>query len=463
MDGKGQSAAAALHERVFEEQTRALYAKGGVALVVNLVNSLILVFALWNAVSQRRALAWLVVMYVTVGLRFLLLNRHALAQEPPYRALFWARLWVGTTAATGAIWGAGAALLYPADWPGGQQLILFVIGGMVGGASSSMSSFLPAFVAFAVPALVPPVLRLLAEQDRIHGAMALLLCVFGAGMTAVARSGARTLVASIRLRVENEELATHLASAHDRLLRLNKELEERVAARTAELEQAMRARDAFVSVVSHELRSPLSALVTSQEVLRRLLGMRPLDRARLLGTADIFSRQLERTSRVVDDLLDVTRLSAERMVYAKSLVEVREIVDHTMEEVAAQQALKKTQFAVSVEEGLRGNWDRLRIQQVLVNLVSNALKYGAEPYSLSARRTGRRAQIVVRDGGPGIPPEHLERIFDAFHRGDSSEAPGLGLGLYIADRIARAHGGSICAHCTPGQGASFVVDLPLAD
>ena len=333
---------------------------------------------------------------------------------------------------------------------------------MVGGASSSLSSYLPAFVAFTIPALAPPVIRLLAEHDRPHGAMALLLCIFGVGMTAVARTGTRTLVESIRLRVRNEELATDLSSTHERLLRLNKELEERVAARTEELEKAMRARDDFVSIVSHELRSPLSAIVSSEEVLRTLLGQPAVDRQRLLRAVDIISRQLGRTARIVDDLFDVTRLSTERMAYAKSLVDLGDIVGGTLEEVAPQLALKGTTFAVRVEPGLRGNWDRFRMQQVLVNLVSNALKHGAEPYSLSARRIGGKARIVVHDSGPGIPAEHLRHIFGAFRRGAESGAPGLGLGLYIAERIASAHGGSIHAESPPGQGASIIVELPLA-
>jgi len=278
--------AVALQHQVFEEQTRALYAKGGVALVTNLVNSLILVVALWNAVSHRLALAWLLAMYLTVGFRFLLLHHHNSAQERPYRALRWARSWTLTTALTGALWGTGGALLYPQGWPGGQDLVLFVIGGMVGGASLSLSSFLPAFVAFTIPALAPPIVRLLAEQDRSHGAMALLLCIFGAGMTAVARAGTRTLVESIRLRVRNEELATDLSVTYERLLRLNKELEERVAARTEELENAMRVRDDFVSIVSHELRSPLSAIMSSEEVLRRLLEQPEVDRERLLRAGE---------------------------------------------------------------------------------------------------------------------------------------------------------------------------------
>ena len=447
MDDEADGRAAALQRRVCEEQTRALYAKGGTALVVNLVNSLILVVALWNAVSHRLALAWLLVMYVTVAFRFLLLHRHDSAQERPYAALRWVKWWTGTSALTGAIWGTGGALLYPQDWPGGQDLVLFVIGGMVGGASSSLSSYLPAFVAFTIPAVAPPVVRLLAEQDRSHGAMALLLCFFGLGMTAVARTGTRTLVESIRLRVRNEELAS--------------DLEERVAARTDELEQALRARDDFVSIVSHELRSPLSAIGSSEEVLRKLLEQPQVDPERLLRTVDIISRQLGRTARIVDDLFDLTRLSTERMAYAKSLVDLGDIVDETLEETAPQLALKGTTFAVRIEPGLRGNWDRFRVQQVLVNLVSNALKYGAEPYSLSARRLGARVQIVVRDSGPGIPAEHLRHIFDAFHRGAASGAPGLGLGLYIAERIASAHGGSICAESTPGQGTSIVLELPL--
>jgi signal transduction histidine kinase len=453
--------AAALQSRVFEEQTQQLYAKGGTALAANLVNSLILVLALWNTVAHGVALPWLLAMWVTVALRFVLLHRHNSAQERPYRALRWARSWIVSTAITGAIWGAGGALLYPKGWPGGQDLVLFVIGGMVAGASSSLSSLLPAFVAFTFPALAPPVIRLLAEQDRLHGGMALLLCIFGIAMTTIARMGTRTLVESIRMRVRNEELATDLSATSERLLHLNKELEERVTARTEDLEKAMRARDDFVSIVSHELRSPLSAILSSEEVLRRLLEQPEIDRERLLRALDVISRQLGRTSRLVEDLFDVTRLSTERMTYARSPVDLDDIVAETLEEVAPQLALKGTTFAVGVEAGLRGNWDRWRMQQVLVNLVSNALKYGCEPYSLSARRIRERAQIIVRDSGPGIPAEDLPHVFDAFHRGASTGATGLGLGLYIAERIATAHGGSIHAESAPGQGTSIVVELPL--
>jgi signal transduction histidine kinase len=454
--------AAALRGRVFEEQTKALYAKGPIALAVNLVNSLVVVIALWDAVPRQAALAWLVTMYVTVALRLEMIRRHDSEQARPYRARHWARLWTGTTAVTGALWGTGGVLLYPGSWPGGQDLLLFVIGGMVGGASASMSSYLPAFAAFTIPTLVPPVLRLLAEEDRPHRAMAFLLCVFGLGMTAVARSGSRSLAAAIRLRVKNEQLAADLSSAHERLLRLNRELEERVAARTAELEAALRARADFVSVVSHELRSPLGAMVSSLEVLRMLLSSPAPDRPRLQRAVDVLSRQLGRTSRVVDDLLDVSRLSAERMVYAKSPVDLREIVGDSLEGVATQLATMEARVEVRVDDGLRGNWDRLRIQQVLVNLVSNALKYGSEPYSLTAERVGGKVRIVVHDEGPGIPADHLQSIFEAFQRGPSSGAQGLGLGLYISERIARAHGGSICAYSKPGQGTSFVVDLPVA-
>jgi signal transduction histidine kinase len=462
LDGGEKPRAAALQSRVFEEQTRALYAKGAAALAVNLVNSLILVLALWNAVPHRLTLGWLIAMYVTVAFRFLLLHRHNRAQQRPYAALRWATWWTGTTALTGAIWGAGGALLYPAGWRGGQDLVLFVIGGMVGGASTSLSSFLPAFVAFTAPALIPPVVRLVAEQDRSHAAMAALLCIFGLAMTAVARTGTRTLVESIRLRVTNEELATDLASAHAGLLRLNKELEERVAARTEELEKAVRTRDEFVSVVSHELRSPLSAILSSQEVLRRLVEQPAIDQPRLLRAVEITSRQLLRASRIVDDLLDVTRLSTEQMAYDRSLVDLSDIVRDTLEEAAPQLALEGASFEVRVEQGLRGNWDRFRVQQVLENVVSNALKHGSEPYSLTARRIGEKAQVVVRDGGPGMDAELTQHIFDAFHRGRSSGAPGLGLGLYIARQIVTAHGGSIHAESKPGEGTSMIIELPLA-
>jgi signal transduction histidine kinase len=460
--GNTSAGSTKLERLVFVEQTQSLYAKGRIALGVNLVNSVILVAALWPSVSHQIALAWLLAVYLTVGLRFVLVGLHRRAEPRTYAAPLWNRRWTISTALTGALWGAAGVLLYSADSPSGQHLLLFVIGGMIAGASSSMSSYWPTFLAFTLPALAPPIVRLIIERERSHLAMAALLAIFGLGMTALAREGARTLAESIRLRLRNMELSSDLSALHEQLMHLGSELEGRVAARTKDLEQAMRARDSFVSIVSHELRSPLSSMTLGQELLQKRVERETIDLPQLRKSVGQLSRQLDRMRHIVDDLFDVTRLSTDQMTYEMAPVTLAEIVESTVEEMSSQQSFRRAAFDVHLEEGLRGRFDRWRIQQVLVNVIGNALKYGAPPYSLIARRVGERIEIAIHDSGPGIPPEQARRIFEAFQRGPSAGAPGLGVGLYVSERIVSAHGGTIRVDSRPGQGATFTITLPRA-
>jgi signal transduction histidine kinase len=458
----GESASdAGLARSVFEERTRALYAKGRIALCVNLVNAVILVAAVWPRVSHARALGWGAALYLAVGPRFLLIDRHRRVAADAYDATLWNRRWRIWTALTGALWGVAGVLLYaPSSFPV-QLFLVFVIGGMIAGASSSMSSDWPAFLAFALPAITPPVIRLAAEGERVHLAMAALLLIFGVGMTALARDGSRTLAESIRLRLKNTQLANDLSALHAELLHLGNELEGKVAARTEDLERAMHARDSLVSIVSHELRAPLSSMTLGQELLMQRVERGNVDLPQLRKSVELLSRQLDRMRHIVDDLFDVTRFSTEQMTYEMRPIELATIIEDTIEELSFQRSFREAAFDVHLEPALRGQFDRLRIQQVLVNVISNALKYGARPYSLLARRKDGHAEIVVHDSGPGIPVDESRRIFEVFQRGPSKDTPGLGVGLYVSERIVSAHGGTIRVDSPVGEGATFTIELPL--
>jgi signal transduction histidine kinase len=418
-----------LERVVYQERIRVLYAKGLVALIANLVNAAILVVVLWgDSISKARALAWLGAMSSVVAIRLVIWQRHRAADQLKYDALHWQRLWSIGTAVTGAIWGSAAIALFPPDSMLGQQVVLFVLGGMVAGASASMSTYVPAFLAFTVPALAPAVIRLMLEGDRGHLAMALFLFVFGVGMTSVARAGGRALAESVRLRLTLAD------------------------------------RENFMSVVSHELRTPLGAMRLSNDLVGEALRKPTVDVARAQRAADMTARQLERMHRLVDDLLDVNSLSANRMRYDKEPVDLHTIIRDTLDQMAPQLASVRSDIVVTEDAGLRGNWDSHRIEQMLKNLIANALKYGAPPYSLTSRRVGDKAELIVKDSGAGIPQQHLGRVFEIFERLDVGTArAGLGLGLYIAERIVRAHDGSIRAESKPGAGASFIVELPLLE
>ena len=234
--------------------------------------------------------------------------------------------------------------------------------------------------------------------------------------------------------------------------------EERI--QLAQAQEAVRLRDEFLSIASHELKTPLTALQL------QLLGAR--DRA-LVGdprVADRIERALrvgERLGQLIETLLDVARIATGTLTLNREPFDlgdaVREVVDRFRD--AATQA--GCTLSASIGGSIRGRWDRLRVEQVLMNLISNAIKYGpGHPIRVSACREGDDAILVIHDGGPGIPEADLMRIFERFERAASARNfGGLGLGLYVARQIAEAHGGSITAANAKEGGAVFTVRLPL--
>jgi PAS domain S-box-containing protein len=235
----------------------------------------------------------------------------------------------------------------------------------------------------------------------------------------------------------------------------------------AQAQDAVRVRDEFLSIASHELRTPLTPL---QLQLQRLLGARhkglvdamtPDKLRSILGRC---SRQVERLATLIDDLLDVSRISSGRLrLEIDGPVDLGELV----RDVAARhsdelQRASSTLEVIAPPEPVLGGWDRRRLEQVVENLVSNAVKYGAgTPIQIEITDGTDVVTLAVRDQGIGIPPDKLERVFDRFERAVSSRAyGGLGLGLYITRQIVEAHRGSIRVSSAPQQGTTFTVELP---
>jgi signal transduction histidine kinase len=228
-----------------------------------------------------------------------------------------------------------------------------------------------------------------------------------------------------------------------------------------ELEQAVQARDTFVSVASHELRNPLTPLQLTLEWLQRTLKGKNLDEV-TVGRVDLALRQVQRLITLLEDMLDVTRVATRGLSLRPEPLDL----GVTVREVAArfQEEAERTGCELivrTVDARLRA--DPMRIEQVVTNLLSNALKFGQRnPIDVVVEVAGTVAQFSVRDRGIGIAPDDLERIFARYERAVSADNyGGLGLGLYVTKQIVEAHGGSIRVESTPGQGSRFVVELPL--
>lgn len=244
-------------------------------------------------------------------------------------------------------------------------------------------------------------------------------------------------------------------------------LEAEVARRRAaeqELREALQTREDFVAIAGHELRTPLTPLSINIEAIGRFAeSSAPSElRDRVISYAERSQRHVKRLSGLVTDLLDVSRIAAGRFTLEKSEVAYVEIVREVAQRHQAQAERAGCELVLSTPVVLNGNCDRLRLEQVLTNLLENAIKYGAKkPVRVTLETEGESVRITVKDDGIGIPPEHVDRIFDRFERAVSSKNyGGLGLGLFITRTIVEALGGSVTADSAPGQGAKFTVTLP---
>ncbi|HZX97005.1 MAG TPA: PAS domain-containing sensor histidine kinase [Myxococcales bacterium] len=230
-------------------------------------------------------------------------------------------------------------------------------------------------------------------------------------------------------------------------------------ARTEQAQQALRQRDEFISVAAHELRTPLTALHLKLQGLER--KMRGSDRKEAAQvTAAV--RQTDRLARLIDRLLDVSRISQGRLEMTREEFDLAAMVRQVAEDFREPAEQAQAPLELEVPEALEGCWDRLRLEQVLVNVLSNAVKYGGgQPIQVKLSGDEERVRFEVADRGIGISPEDIGRIFGRFERATSlRHYGGMGLGLYISRHIVEGHGGTISVSSEQGKGSTFVVELP---
>jgi signal transduction histidine kinase len=240
-----------------------------------------------------------------------------------------------------------------------------------------------------------------------------------------------------------------------------------LAAALAERRAAIRARDEFISIASHELKTPLTALkLRLQSALRfgeHLTAAGDPEAEKMARAVAASSATADRLGALVDDLLDVSRLTAGRLSLRIEPVDMGELLRDVVGRLRDQAAEVGSTIELTVAAPVAGAWDRGRLEQLVTNLLSNAIKYGqGRPIAVSAEVVPARVRVRVSDAGIGIPRADQSRIFQAFERLPTAErVGGLGLGLYIGRQIATAHGGTLSVESTAGAGATFTLELPL--
>jgi phosphoserine phosphatase RsbU/P len=276
------------------------------------------------------------------------------------------------------------------------------------------------------------------------------------------------------------QMADRLAENREEMKALYADLERKVAERTLELEDANRRlqeldklKSDFLSTVSHELRTPL----TSIKAFAQILLDSPLEESTQERYLDIIDKESDRLTRLISDLLDLAKIERREMSWTMVHADLREVVSKAVSPLIALSKTQQIRLDVHPSQPMPVCIDADRIQQVVTNLVGNAIKFSSESGRIGIRieertrsgprdaRPGPYVAVAVSDSGPGIPQEEKERIFSKFYRGPRKHPvrSGTGLGLAISREIVLYHGGEIWVESEPGAGSTFYFTLPLAE
>jgi signal transduction histidine kinase len=436
-----------LEARVAADQLQLVYGPGPLPSFTPFACASLYAVVAWPAVAHRRLVIWLVAIAILFVVRVTLRQLyHRRPRRSTVETARWRRAIVLFGLVNGTTWGVGAWLVLPASVLGNHMLFVVLSAGLTAGASAYNAGYLPSFFTYSLFLTAPLALRMLTISDEVHRVLGILLVLFWAAMAVLARSTANALRQAAWLRYS--------------VARLNEVLELRVVERTAQLRQALAARDEFIMVASHELKTPLTSLGFHLELLAGELGdkLPPASLQRVLR----LSRLMSRLTALVRTLLDVSSITDGKLKLELRQCDLAEVVRRAVMDLEDDLLGKGCTLSLAIEGPIWGQWDPVRIEQILINLLSNAMKYAAgHPVAVVLRSDGESAQLIVEDEGPGIAAGDLARIFEKYERASSAyNYGGLGLGLFVTRQLIEAIGGEIHAHSTLGSGTRFTVLLP---
>ncbi|HXU80252.1 MAG TPA: HAMP domain-containing sensor histidine kinase, partial [Polyangia bacterium] len=222
--------------------------------------------------------------------------------------------------------------------------------------------------------------------------------------------------------------------------------------------------DTFLSIASHELKTPMSSLTLLLSGLLRTARAGKLDQMSdggIIARLERIDEQADRLTALMNQLLDVSRLAAGRFALAPTDTDLTQVAREVLARFKEEASQVGATLELAAPAPVLGWWDGSRLDQVVTNLVTNALKYaGGCRITVEVGSDATTARLSVTDRGPGIPEADQTRIFEQYERAASTNLGGLGLGLWLVRQLVRAHGGEVAVHSRPGQGATFIVTLP---
>jgi signal transduction histidine kinase/CheY-like chemotaxis protein len=468
-----QHTPAAADAAVQAEQIRTLYSQSLAIIAVNPLNAAIVAAVLWPWTDHPRLLlGWVAAMVVVFFFRASLRRAYLRAQPSIHEHDVWGRRLVWSALAAGLVWGLGGAVFYDTSAFVPQLLLVFVIGGMVAGASGTLALHVPAFIAFAASAITPPAARMAAEGDVPHIAMSLLAIVYGVAMWLITAHNCRAVTEAFRLRFENHELLAQLSAAQVSLEATNQNLEERVAERGAALErqtEALRDAQRMESVgllaggVAHDFNNLLTVILGSVELL---LGEKrsPQDKS----TLQEIQGAANRGATLVSQLLAFSR----RQVMMRQVLDVNTVVAE-VRPLLTRLIGEHIELVITPARGpLRVEADPTQLQQTIINLATNARDAMPDGGTLTIttgiidgvpQGTSFPADcyvmLSVTDTGIGMDATTRRLAFDPFFT-TKDVGKGTGLGLASVYGIVEQSGGHVHVDSEPGRGSCFRVFLP---
>jgi signal transduction histidine kinase/ActR/RegA family two-component response regulator len=446
-------------------ETHLLYENLPTGVAVTVVIASLLTYAHWDLRPRVIVLTWLMFMLLVAGARLVNAQRYRGSASRDIESRRWNLLFVLGSALAGIGWGAGAIVLYPSGHPTSEILIVFAVGGVMLGGASTLAARPEAFLAFLLPAGVLTSARLASGGDENHLIMGFLGALFTAATVATTWRFHQQIAASFRLRSDNHDLIESLQAAKNDAEAVNRQLELRVRDRTAKLIEADQRKDEFLATLAHELRNPLAPMRFALEILKADAPGTTATRAQ-----HVIERQVNQLVRLVDDLLDVSRITANKIQLRREALDLAQLLSTAVESIAPLATVAGHTLDLRLPPArILVNGDSARLVQVFANILNNAVKFtprGGHVW-ISADEQSQEAVVRIRDTGTGIAPESLPRVFDMFHQGEpvlERSTGGLGIGLTLARRLVEMHEGKIEVRSPgAGHGTEVEIRLPTAD
>lgn len=434
-------------ERLLHEQVLLLYRHAPSIFFGNLAGGLGIAMMLWHSTPRQQMLIWLLLLSVVTTGRggLVLLFRGYWRNRLPM--LIWGWLFVAGAAASGLVWGLLSLLTFDAG-PANLAGIGLVLAGMVAASAPALGAFFPAYLAFAVPAILPFALRCAFTEHSTAFGMAVVAMAFLISSLIFGWLNNRTILRSIQLRFDNLELMRRLR-------------DQTAAAELARqhAESADAAKTRFLAAASHDLRQPLQSLSLLAEALQ--LERDPQASRRLL---DGILEATGSMSDLMNELLDYAHIHAGGLQASRASFDLCALLRRVTTEFQPLAAERGLQLRLHARRAIVHS-DAGMVERILRNLLSNAIKYTAHGGVLvGLRKRGQRMRVEVWDTGMGIPAELLPDVFSEFYQLDNPERDsrkGLGLGLAIVSSLSGVIDAPLGARSRVGRGSCFSIDLPL--